>query len=237
VPANVIDQVPFFQRFRPTYGISTRKAAETAQSRLRVVLDALLGSDVGPLMVEANSLRITLDMRAMTIAGEDLPKRKRRGRQSRSFLHSIQVSVGYYAPRGYDSLLFGVVLGAQAKLLNRLAVCESCTRYILAKTDRPIRFCEHTECRSLGTSPTGTAPSTAAAHKRAQRERELRWNRFARDLRTVLNKLDGPDPKWARKQLSRRLKKGNDLVRECFPRAGTKGRKKAECLLAEAAEW
>jgi hypothetical protein len=237
VSKNSVEDGFVFQKFRPAYGIATRKAAEAAQLRIRGVLDALLDADDSPLITEANGIHVRLDVRGMTIPREELRERKRRGRQDRAFLHPIQVSVLYRAPKGYASLLFGVVLGAQAGLLNRLAVCESCTRYILAKTDRPIRFCEHTECRSLGTRPTGAAPTAGAAHKRKQRERERRWNHFARDLQELRPKLSGSDQRWARKQLSRRLKKGESLICECFPRAGTKGRAQAECLLAEAAKW
>jgi hypothetical protein len=235
---------------RPLFGFKTGRELREAQQRIRHLLSAMIPGGSGPgesedvaamLIQEGRGLTLSMDIEVLS--GGPWPRvasaRGRRGWR-RAFLQPIQVGVTYVPKAGYPSLLNAVILGGTAHLLNRLGRCQTCTRFILGRTDRPVRYCAEVECRSLGAPQSGEPRSAAARHKRAQRARLRDWHAQATRIdeasRQVELASDEHGRRRAANELADILTEARARLPECFRWASSKARAEAERLVSSADE-
>jgi hypothetical protein len=231
VPSALLDDfrasIEWWKVLRPVYGFKSRRKLLEAQQRIRRTLEAILGSDGGTLMTELGRASVWTDV--VTMSPVIRPKYEKVPKGMRGLLQPVQLGISYMPQPGFPSLAYGILCAGEADLFNRLGRCDTCARFILAKTDRPARYCAHAECRGPGARPRGKAPSPAAEYKRAQRERVQRWREHAAVLR---DELESPAPSVAK--LSRFVREGRALIGDCFRWGRSAARERAEQLLDQA---
>jgi hypothetical protein len=192
-----------------------------AQRHMRTLLtDIITGNSRG---VIAALQSVTVSVRMGVAMARDDTKRSRPSRRHPS------LDVWYESPLGYDELRYGVVLGGVATLYHRLGRCRSCNRFILAKTDRPVRYCANRECQPRGApKPRGKAPSVTAGYKRQQRARQQRWDEHRDRMRAALNGTPSV------RGLTKLVRQGERLLEECFRWKESPARKDAARVLDQA---
>jgi hypothetical protein len=200
--------------FRPVCGVSSSDVDERTQANIRALLDGIITCKEAVVIATLWGLTTRIDVAL-----------RRPATKSRK-LHPMQLRAIHQPSSAYDSLRYAVVLGAP--FYHRLAHCEACGRFILGKTDRPVRYCADVRCQTHASRPGGDAPTKAAKHTRAYRDRTNRWYEHAGLIRTALQ--GAPTPGHLRKL----VRQGRKLLDECFRWGNSKSRAGAEALLDQA---
>ena len=249
VPARVVNvrQVALWSKvLRPLYGFRTTGALVDAWQSIRRLLSAIIhgaGGDKAPdedggtiLGRQAKGLTLTLDIE--TLSPTPRPVAGRAPVRHRALLQPVQVAATYVPERGYPSLVYGVVLGAEEHLFNRLSQCQTCNRFILGRTDRAVRYCAEVECRALGSKARGAPLTAAARYKRAQRERLRNWHSMQTRVNEGLRCLDDANNEDAQRAaarvLARVVSEARQRLPECFRWGSSKARAEAERVMLAA---
>jgi hypothetical protein len=225
IPALLTDR-EWHAAFRPVCGLLWGALNPQAQPNIQALLEAILVGKATSITAITYHLRTEVQV----LIGGSPPGRTTKRAHAPLALHVFHQPID-----GYDSLRYGVLLGAH--LYHRLAHCQACGRFILGKTDRPVRYCADATCQTRSARPRGKAPSAAAAYKRAQRARLQQWDGQALAIRRTLTRVDDrhkPATLAAWRGLAREVKRGRVALDQCFRWGESGARTEAEQLLAKA---
>ena len=218
------------QRGRPRYDISAQdfprdllpeEDPTDRQFHMQSLLTNVMTSDAQAVSKALRGLSVALFPLAVKAEGKDW-------KATRKFRHRMQLEISYLTPFGYDGLRYAVALAGMEKLYHRLARCRACNRYILAKTDRRVRYCAESECQPQTAAKAMRKPrSREAAYKREQRRRRQWWDTYRATLHREMNGAA------TAASLEALIRRGRSLLPKCFPRTSAP-RAAAERLLTQA---